>query len=303
MAQYPKQVLDFNQQLQSYINAGMIIPSRDEALNALKTIGYYRLRGYCYHFYDHNAKKYKCGTSFSEVMKIYQFDTELSHLLFSLSSAIEVSLRVRLSEALLTVYHDALALYEPDAYNDKTLYWKNIGTLSGEIARSNDVFIKHNFDKHDGMVPIWAAVEIMSFGNLSKTIKNLKTGKGNAAQYVLSNYYLISQKGKRVTPRFQMFTSWTQAVSVLRNICAHNGRIYGRTINTHVQIPAVDASGNSTKYNGVYQIILAMKYLRPSDSVWNQFVSDLTELIQKYNGVIDLKRINFPSDWKNHMVV
>ncbi len=173
MTPYPKQILNANQQLQSYVNAGMTIQSQDEALNALETIGYYRLRGYCYHLYDNKTKQYQKGTSFSDVLKLYEFDTELSHLLFSISAAIEVSLRVRLSEALLQTYNDPLALYDPVVFNDKSLYWRNIGTISGEIARSNDVFIKHNFDKHDGMIPIWAAVEIMSFGNISMSSNRL----------------------------------------------------------------------------------------------------------------------------------
>ena len=28
-----------------------------------------------------------------------------------------------------------------------------MATVASEIARSNDVFIKHNFDNHDGEVP------------------------------------------------------------------------------------------------------------------------------------------------------
>ena len=40
--------------------------------------------------------------------------------------------------------------------------------------------IRHNFNKHEGQIPLWAAVEVMSFGTLSKTIKNLKTGEGTA---------------------------------------------------------------------------------------------------------------------------
>ena len=35
-----------------------------------------------------------------------------------------------------------------------------MATVASEIARSNDVFIKHNFDNHDGEVPVWAAVEV-----------------------------------------------------------------------------------------------------------------------------------------------
>ena len=51
------------------------------------------------------------------------------------------------------------------------------------------------------------------------------------------------------------------------------------------------------------EIILAMKYLRPDDTVWNHFVAELTALFQEYAGVVELQRINFPTDWASHMMV
>ena len=52
-----------------------------------------------------------------------------------------------------------------------------MSVISSEISRSNDVFMKHHFRKHDGAIPIWAIVEVVSFGTLSKLIKNLKSVK------------------------------------------------------------------------------------------------------------------------------
>lgn len=105
MHQYPKTILSIQQQIQSYIDAGMDVPSQDEAEEALTTIGYYRLRGYSYHLYDNTTKKYQPNTKFSDVLSLYQFDTALSQLAFSMLSSIEVALRVRLKESLL-VYGD-----------------------------------------------------------------------------------------------------------------------------------------------------------------------------------------------------
>ena len=70
-----------------------------------------------------------------------------------------------------------------------------MSTVAPEIARSNDVFIKHNFDNHDGEVPVWAAVEVLSFGTLSKIIKNLKTGTGSSYSILAANYQYKSIKG------------------------------------------------------------------------------------------------------------
>lgn len=84
-------------------------------------------------------------------------------------------MRSRFVNALL-IYKkdDALFLYDPAIFENKRNYWTDISSISKEIARSSDVFIRHNFDKHEGNIPVWAAVEIMSFGTLSKMIKNLK---------------------------------------------------------------------------------------------------------------------------------
>lgn len=94
------------------------------------TIGYYRLRGYCFHLYDSNTKQYLPNTSFSDVLKLYQFDTELSHLLFSLSAAIEVGLRSRLCDALL-IHQDALVLHDPQYFSDKSF----IGKISAHYPK------------------------------------------------------------------------------------------------------------------------------------------------------------------------
>ena len=48
MYQYPKQILTIEQQVQSYIDAGMKITSQEDVEKALKSIGFYRLRGYSF---------------------------------------------------------------------------------------------------------------------------------------------------------------------------------------------------------------------------------------------------------------
>lgn len=267
MYQYPKQILTIAQQVQSYIDAGMVITSRADVENALKSVGFYRLRGYSFHLYDNATKKYVPGTKFEDIIKLYLFDRELSGLIFSMISKIEVSLRVRLVESLL-IHGDPLVLQDSSIFKDKKLYWQNMSTVASEIARSNDVFIKHNFDNHDGEVPVWAAVEVLSFGTLSKIIKNLKTGIGSSYSILAANYQYKTKKGNWVNPSQKMFASWIQGISVLRNMCAHNSRIYNRTIHTTPEILDVDKTTPLPTHNGLYQTLLAMKYLRSSDEEW-----------------------------------
>ena len=303
MRSYPKQILSTSQQVQSYIDAGMMVDSVAEAEAAMLEIGYYRLRGYCYHLYDNSTKQFRPGITFSDIVKLYRFDSELSHLLFGFLTEIEVTLRARLSDALLMAYQDALILSDPSIFDRKDAFWKNSASLASEIARSSDVFIKHNFDQHDGLIPLWAAVEVMSFGTLSKTIKNLKTGSGSAYDLLSRHYAYQTVRGMTASPSKSRFSSWIYACSILRNICAHNSRIYNRVIDTTPEILLADRVRPAPRYTGLYQIVLAMKYLRPSDDSWNEFNNKLQFLFTKYQGAFEYARINFPTDWRNHMSI
>ena len=302
MYQYPKQILTMEQQVQSYIDAGMVITSRADVENALKLVGFYRLRGYSFHLYNNATKKYAPGTRFEDILKLYQFDRELAGLIFSMISKIEVSLRVRLVEALL-IHGDPLVLQDSSIFKDKKLYWQNMSTIASEIARSNDVFIKHNFDNHEGEVPVWATVEVLSFGTLSKIIKNLKTGIGSSYAILAANYQYKSKKGNLVNPSQKMLASWIQSVSVLRNMCAHNSRIYNRTIHTAPEIPDVDKVTPTPAHSGLYQALLAMKYLRLSDEEWVVFVDEFDKLLQKHKSIISITAMNLPTEWKAHLSV
>lgn len=301
MTSYPKQILNIDQQIQTYKDAGLSFTSEDDVKTELKAIGYYRLRGYSTHFYDAQYKAYRNGTDFKDIMDLYHFDVDLSHLLFKMTTAIEVALRARLSDAML-IYQDALIWTDPSSFADKKLFWKNFSTISSEIARSSDVFIRHHYQQYDGVIPVWAAVEVMSFGALSKMIKNLKTGSNSAYSVLANHYSYTTQKGHTVNPSKNMLSSWIHSVTMLRNACAHNSRIYGRTFSTSPEILHADKDAYSTR-NGLYQIILAMKYLRPNDTSWKAFVAEFQQLLTIYTKVVDLSCINFPTDWYKHFIV
>lgn len=111
------------------------------------------------------------------------------------------------------------------------------------------------------------------------------------------------KKGNFANPSQKMFASWVQAVSVLRNMCAHNSRIYNRTIHTTPEILDTDKVIPSPAHNGLYQILLAMKYLKSSAGEWSLFVEELDTLIQNHDSVLSLTAMNMPGDWKAHLSI
>lgn len=301
MQAYSKRVLSIQEQIQAFIDAGLKVPYLNEAEGALRSIGYYRLRGYSYQWYDNATKQYKSGVTFSDILYLYLFDVELSQTILSFLSKIEVALRTRLTEALLQSGKDALILMDPSQFKSKKLFWQNLSSIASEISRSNDVFIQHHYDKHGGVMPIWATVEVLSFGTLSKIIKNLQTGKGSAFASLAENYKYVTSKGKIAKPSKECLTSWVHICSIYRNICAHNGRLYNRAINITPEIIAIDKTVPTPKYSGVYELLLAMKYLSPNAAMWNRFIGELKWTFKRYDGKFSIQGMNFPPDWEEHL--
>ena len=60
-------------------------------------------------------------------------------------------------------------------------------------------------------------------------------------------------------------------------------------------------SSNLQNTTGLYQMLLALKYLRPSINEWERFYSELSVLFSEYDGVFEFKKMNFPEDWEIHL--
>lgn len=304
MNPYPKKILSLQDQIKSLEDAGMKISDMGKLETALTTVGYYRLRGYMFPFYDNANKKYQPNTSFDTILSLYSFDQELSLLLTDILTKIEVALRARIVEALL-LSQNALVYLDATYFDDKLKYWQNLSSISNEVSRSSDAFILHNLNNHDGQMPIWAVVEVMSFGTLSKLIKSLGYSSHHSTipiyQTFASHYQYPSDKhGVLLIPNTDMLSSWIHTAVILRNMCAHNARIYNRPFTVKPQIIKKDLRTPPPKFKGLYEALLALKYLRPTDDDWITFSHQLSALLSKYSSTIDLKRLNFPTDWQSH---
>ena len=300
MYTYPKPYLNANELVRHLMSKGMQMINPQWAEDTIIQIGYYRLKGYFLPFYNQASGFYSSDTSFEDIVELYHFDVELSKLIFGYILKIEVALRARLIEAL-AIAQDVTALSNPSLFDDKKKYWENQSSISSEIARSADKFINHQYSNYEGAVPVWAAVEVMQYGTLSKLIKNLKTGANTAYEKLRSFYKYPNSNGSMTIPSAKLFTSWIQATSAMRNICAHGGRIYNRAISAHPEILNADAITPVPASFGAYQEILAMKYLRPDNTSWKNFSTELTTLFSKYSSIIALSKLGFPSDWSLHI--
>ena len=100
-----------------------------------------------------------------------------------------------------------------------------------------------------------------------------------------------------------MMATWIHSIVILRNMCAHNSRIYNRSTNKKPVILASDQQTPPPRYYGLYQFLLSMKYMRSSTEDWNAFVEELIVLLNKYSAYVDLSKLHLPADWKNHLMI
>ena len=106
MYQYPKQILTIEQQVQSYVDAGMKITSQEDVEKALKSIGFYRLRlsAECYdkhfaifiliknsHLFTYNRTASLCEKRDISKYRLY-FSTKVFTLFYSLCFFLSVVL-------------------------------------------------------------------------------------------------------------------------------------------------------------------------------------------------------------------
>ena len=95
----------------------------------------------------------------------------------------------------------------------------------------NEVFVKYHEENHDSEFPIWVAVELFSFGALSKFHKILE--RDLQEEICKQYYYEIPSK---------YLSNWMRALSILRNTCAHRARLYNRGLPIAVSFSNSDQS-------------------------------------------------------------
>lgn len=161
------------------IQRGLACADRAEALHYLGHLNYYRLGVYWLFEADHASHAFKPGTRFADVLNPYVFDRELRLLVLDAIERVEVSVRTGWA---YTLAHR----YGPHAHLDANLFKKPARNwdysqqsqkLETEARKSHETFLQHHYQKYDEpLPPLWAVVEIMTLGQLSKWYGNLRHG-------------------------------------------------------------------------------------------------------------------------------
>lgn len=274
--------LSIDEQIINLKNLGLIINDEDYAKSILNDISYFRLiKAYNLNVKNKNSN-YSGTTSFEQLVELYLFNSNLRQLLFPFIERIEVNLRCRISNYFSCKY-GVLGYENSDNFNNLKYHTQFLKNIRLEVERnSKSPFVK-NFQENyiDGKIPMYALVELFTFGTLSKFYKNMKNGDKKE----IANSYGIT---------YTYLESWFENIAYVRNICAHYGRIYNAKLP---KTPILYKEYSEVKNNRIYATILCIKRLVPNDNHWYEFLNNIEILLNK-NQNVDKNLIGFPENWK-----
>jgi len=291
---FTKPALPIDDQIALLRRRGMRIDDELRAKHYLQHITYYRLRAYWLPFEqpctvpgDHS---FRAGTSFQDTLDLYIFDRQLRLLVMDAIERIEVSLRGAWAHHLATKYgpHGYL---DPGLYARPDYYAKAMSGLMDEIKRSRDTFIEHYKCKYDDpeLPPIWMTSEVISLGQLSKWLGNLKL---RADRQSISKPFGLDEK---------VLVSLAHHLTYIRNICAHHARLWNKQFIVTMAVPASPGSlklaMNPAEGRKLYNTLTALGYLIAliaPNSEWRKHIIDLLDT----HPLADPTAMGFPSDWR-----
>lgn len=291
---YNKPVLTIQQQILQLQQRGMVIADTQSAAHYLSNINYYRLGEYWLNFEsDHATHTFIQNTTFEQVLNLYIFDRELRLLVLDAIERVEVSVRSQYSYQLSHQY-DSHPHLIANIYKTPSSYWdykQALTQLIKEANASKEVFAKHLLTKYtEPLPPIWATVEIMTIGQLSKWYENLA----------------YSADRNRIARVFNMdetnLVSFLHHISTVRNLCAHHSRLWNRAFLFTFKLPRnrpanILTSLNTQAPKQLYNSLVMLAYLLDQAAPNHHWKVRLINLINQHN--INPSLMGFPLNWQN----
>jgi abortive infection bacteriophage resistance protein len=281
-----KKPTTYEEQLAVMRSRGCEIKNEPEAIEFLKYVNYYRLSGYFFSFLQADGM-FAEGTTFENVSSLYIFDQDLRALIMKAVSRIELS-----AKSIISYYHahqySELGYIDPESFSERHNHEKFLEQFQAATRNNkNAQFVKHHLRKYNGNFPIWVAAELFTMSMISIFYADLKaTDKKAIAKEYGTDY-----------PHLE---SWLHSASVLRNICAHHGRLYPVLFHQPPKLPRLYIKDTAVSVYSLGRQLCMLKLLYTNwRNEWNNtFILPLSALIEKHEDSINFEIMGFPGNWE-----
>ncbi|MBY0221620.1 Abi family protein [Sporosarcina aquimarina] len=281
-----KEPTTYEQQMEILKERNLIIHDEGEALSFLKRVNYYRFSAYGLTLrHISNRDVFQDGITFHHMKMLYNFDQKLRDLLMNQLEFIEIEFRSKIAYQHAHEF-GALGYRHTENFSSEGAHNSFLEELDKQIDRSGrELFVMHHRQKYGGEFPFWVAIEVISFGELSKLFRNLKEDTKNEVvkDFNIPYYYV---------------ESWLHSLAYVRNVCAHYGRLYGKKLTIK---PTLFKKKRSLISNsGVFAAIYVLSRLLHQENRTN-FITSLQALLEEYAEYIDLGELGFSEEWEKRL--
>jgi len=286
--EYTKPFRSFADQVQIWLNRGLVIENIDEAERVFSRLNYYRLSAYALPF-QLQKDLFNPGTRWHEIINLYEFDRNLRLLLLGNLEILEVAFRTAICHYLAKSYglfgYMDKANFHTDFRHD---IW--IDKFKHEKERSTETFIKHFNSKyeHTSNLPIWMAAEIMSFGTVSKLYKGLSFKDKKS----ISRLYDVPAA---------VFENWLHFFTYIRNLCAHHARVWNRELAIRPKYPDKNLDFDHIRNDRIVCFFVIANYLFDKLAVKADVLEQLDKLLAEYPN-IQTTHMGFRNDFAEERV-
>lgn len=276
--------MTINEQIENLKEKGLIVEDEEYAKRILNDISYFRLiKAYSPNLKLRNGS-YNDGITFEQIVDLYLFNANFRQILFLEIEKIEINMRCRIGNYFAGKY-GVMGYLEKDNFINPEYHEALLRDIEEEIKRNAKAPFVRNFRENyeGGNLPVYALMEVLSFGTLSKFYKNMLNPdkKAVAATFGIGYTYL---------------ESWLESISYVRNICAHYGRLYNEKLSKKPMLYK-EYIKIGISNNRIFGVLLCMRHLLKGDAHWNLFSDKLEMLFEKYENV-DIRTMGFPENWK-----
>ena len=308
MTTYNKPFKTLTEQVSLLRERGMDVPDAAAAMQALHTVGYYRLSGYWYIYRAQVqvqeapgeptrievSDQFEPGTTLDRVLKLYEFDRRLRLHILDAIERIEVALRVRLGHTLGAGH--PLAHLDPatldgvftnvDDQNPvaSRTYWlasehaKWLTNVKRHEDASKEEFVKHFRVKYGMPLPIWVVTELLTFGSLATLLAGLKQRQKNL---IAASFGIFDEN---CDGDGAALTKWVANLTYVRNTCAHHVRLWNKNMTDQLSrlegTPDLAHAADTHPRSRIYASLAVLAYLTSQLDPQSTWRTDTAHLIK-----------------------
>ena len=251
----------------------VVIKNSIDAHQLLEDINYYNLMSYRNIFnYDIDNDTFKNEVELLKIKEIHFFNIDLRSFLFKYISYIESSMKTKISYVHSEKYgplgYKDIHNFVQSAYDikdgDLTFHGEIMYSLNKELNRSKEDYIEWHLKTYED-IPFWVAINKMNFSDMSKFYNLLI----HSVKKTISKYFDAGP---------DQIKSWLHQLSILRNVCAHQGNL---VIWKYQDIPLDKKYNGKYKVNTFYQYIIAIYHLIRCDEISCKYIEEFSSIISK----------------------